>query len=785
MPLTAGDRVGAYEIRATIGAGGMGVVYRAFDRRLEREVALKFLSAEVLADEQARRSIREEALALSHLNHPHICIVYEIGETTGQTYIAMEYVEGRPLSDLARQGGGLPIEAAGRYAAQIASGLAHAHERGVLHRDLKSSNVIITPDGRAKVLDFGLARRLREAAADESTHTMTQAGQVSGTLAYMAPEVLRGQSADTRSDLWALGVTLYEMLCGKLPFVGQTPFALVSAIQREDPEPLPARVPAAFRAVVQRCLAKEPGRRYQGAREVQAALEATQSGAVFLTTEGARRNKLGHRAFAAALAVVALVGGLLWEHFGRASGPARIRSVAVLPLANFSHDPEQEFFADGMTEQLITDLSKIRALRVISRTSVMQYKGTQKALPAIARELNVDAVVEGSVMRVGDRIRITAQLVQAGSEQHLWAESYDRDLRDVLLLQSEVARNIAAEIRITLSPEEQARLASRQVDPEVYQLYLKGRFYANQGTEEPRRRGIEFFQQAIQKNDRFAPAHAGLALAYASLASVYAPPHEVMPKAKTAALRALDLDETFSEAHTALANVYLFYDYDWTGADKELKRAIELNPSSADAHDLYGLYFTALTQFEQGLAECRRAHDLDPLSLLIYGDVLGNLLYSRHFDEAIAECRKALEREPNFATAHMVMGLALAEKRQFPEALAAMRKAYQIDPNPTLSLMLAQVQAASGNRVEAEKLVHQVEEMAKRRYVCDFEIAQVYTVLGEKDQAFRWLNLGKKQQCDCLVWLQAEPWMDPLRIDPRYSELVKRVFGRAPAPTVH
>jgi eukaryotic-like serine/threonine-protein kinase len=781
MSLTAGDRVGSYEIRAPLGAGGMGEVYRAFDDRLEREVALKFLSAAILADEQAHRSIREEALALSHLNHPHICTVYEIGETCGQTYIAMEYVEGQTLSDLVHRGGGLPIEAAGLYAAQIAGALAHAHERGVLHRDLKSSNVIITPDGRAKVLDFGLALRVRESVADESTHTMTQVGLVSGTLAYMAPEVLRGQPANARSDLWALGVTLYELFCGKLPFVGQTPFALVSAIQHEEPEPLPPRVPAAFRAVVQRCLAKEPGRRYQGAREVQAALEATQSGAAFLTVERARQYKLGRWALAAVLAVMVLVAGLLWEHFGRASGPARIRSVAVLPLANFSHDPEQEFFADGMTEQLITDLSKIRALRVISRTSVMQYKGTQKGLSAIARELNVDAVVEGSVMRVGNRVRITAQLVKAASEGHLWAESYERDLREVLSLQGEVARNIAAEIRITLSPEEQARLASRQVDPEVYQLYLKGRFYASQGTEEPRRRGIEFFQQAIQKNDHFAPAHAGLALAYASLASVYAPPHEAMPKAKAAALRALDLDETLSEAHTALANVHLFYEYDWTAAEKELKRAIELNPSSADAHDLYGSYFTALTQFEQGIAESRRAHDLDPLSLLIYSDLLNNLVDARHFDEAVAECRKALEREPNFASAYAVMGLALAEKRQFPEALAAMRKAYQFDPNPTVSLLLAQVQAASGNRVEATKLVHLVEDMAKRRYVCDFEVAQVYTVLGEKDQAFRWLNLGEKQHCDCLVWLQSEPWMDPLHVDPRYVELAKRVFGRVPA----
>ncbi len=476
-----------YRVLEKVGAGGMGVVYRAHDEKLDRDVALKVLPAGALADEAARKRFRQEALALSHLNHPNICTIYEIGEAEGQTYIAMEFVKGRPLSQIAR-GAGLAAETAVRYGAQIADALVHAHEGGVVHRDLKSSNVIVTPAGRAKVLDFGLARRLDEGRGEEATRTqsgLTGAGMVVGTLDYIAPEVLEGRPADGRSDIWALGVVLYEMVTGRLPFEGQTAFAVSSAILREPPAPLPERVPAGVRGVIQRCLAKEPAQRYQTAAEVRAVLEAASSGASVVAAAPlpTPTQRWVLAAAAAALLIAALVGlnvaGLRERITGR-SAP-RIESLAVLPLENFSRDPEQEFFADGMTEQLITDLSKIGALRVISRTSVMQYKGTHKPLPEIAKELKVDAVVEGSVLQSGNRVRITAQLLYAPADKHLWAESYDRDLRDVLALQGEVARSIANQVRITLTAQEQARLgARRQVDPEVFQLYLRGQYFTNQ-----------------------------------------------------------------------------------------------------------------------------------------------------------------------------------------------------------------------------------------------------------------------------------------------------------------
>ncbi|HYM10215.1 MAG TPA: protein kinase [Bryobacterales bacterium] len=778
----AGERLSHYRIVEKVGAGGMGVVYRARDEQLDRDVALKVLPAATLEDETARARFRQEARALSRLNHPNICTIYEVGEAEGETYIAMEFVEGRPLSEVARAGA-LPLERTLRYGAQIADALAHAHERDIVHRDLKSANVMVTPEGRAKVLDFGLAKRAapREAEATR-TQGLTEAGTVVGTLHYMAPEVLRGATADARSDIWALGVILHEMASGELPFAGQTGFEVSSAILREPPKPLPAQAAPGLRAIIQKCLAKEPGERYQRAGEVRAALEATQSSAVSMPVVAAPAAAATSRRWIwAAAAVVVMAAAITgWMLRGRSGAkPAaggRIESLAVLPLENLSHDPQQDYFADGMTEQLITDLSKISSLRVISRTSVMGYKGAHKPLPAIAQELNVDGIVEGSVLRSGDRVRITAQLIQAKADRHLWAESYERDLRDVLALQNEVARTIAGAIQAKVTPQEQARLAGgRRVDPEVQELYLKGRFYGNKFSEESLLKAISLFEQAAQKDPQYALAQAGMADAWASLSSTYRAPREVMPNAKAAALEALRLDETLSEAHTSLGYVQLMFDWDWGAAARELQRAIELNPSSSEAHGAYSWYLLAMERREEAVREGKRAVELDPLSMGAYSTLEWTLDMSGRYDEAVAVGRKAVELDPSFAMAYAQMSVALAQAGRRGEAVAPAEKATQIDDSPMLKAYLAQAYGAAGQRREAEKTLGELAKIAARRYVCSYEVAEGYLGLGRTEEAFRWFEKAYTDRSDCMIFLKVDPRLDRLRGDARYRDLLRRV----------
>jgi TolB-like protein/tetratricopeptide (TPR) repeat protein len=791
MTLSTGARLGPYEILAPIGAGGMGEVYRAKDPRLGRDVAIKVLPGSFSADKDRLRRFEQEARAAGILNHPNITAVYDIGTHEGAPYVVQELLEGETLrSSLA--GGRLPPRKAIDYALQIAHGLAAAHEKRIVHRDLKPENLFVTKDGRVKILDFGLAKLTHTETGPEVTSLPTatagtEPGVVMGTLGYMSPEQLRGEAVDARSDIFSFGAILYEMLSGRRAFRGATAADTISAILREEPAELSQsapNVPPSLERVVRHCLEKSPAARFHSAPDVAFALEESASGsaaAPAAARPAAEVRRRGQRLALAGAAIAILVGILvgvrpLLERLRGGPGARAIQSIAVLPFENFSRDPEQEYFADGMTEELITGLAQIRSLRVISRTSAMQYKGTKKRIPEIGRELNVDAVLEGSVQRSGQRVRVTAQLIRASMDQHLWARSYERDLRDVLGLQSEVAAAVAHEVRVTLTPEEKVRLTqARPTDPEAHELYLKGRFHWNKGTEADLVEAIRDFESALARNPGYAPAYAGIADAYASLSDVYRPPYEVMPKARAAATKALQLDETLADTHVSLANIQFNYDRDWAAAEREARRALELNPNSAGAHDILGTYFAVLGRAAESAAEAARCLELDPLSVVFTSDAGWGRLAARDYDHAIEFFRKAVEIEPGFGFAHEGMAIAYVQKGRCPEAIAVAEKGTQADDSPFVLATSGGIYAACGKSDRAREVLKKLAGPYRNRYVCPYEIAVIHIGLGEKDEAFRSFEKGLQDRSICMPFLKVDPRLDPIRSDPRYVELVRRL----------
>lgn len=748
------EQISRYRLLEEIGRGGMGVVYRARDGHLGRDVAVKVLGASTASDGSLRKRFRQEARALSLLNHPSISTVFDFDSDDGLDFLVMELVEGQSLEERVR-GGPLAEAEVADIGAQVAAALAAAHEQGVIHRDLKPGNVIVTPKGRVKLLDFGLAILCPGALASPDTRSIDETNRLIGTLAYMSPEQLLGREVDERSDLFSLGVLLFEMATGRRPFDAPLSTALTNQVLHQ-PAPslgtLGAKVTPSLEALIASLLEKDPKRRPESALAVEHALRTLHEPGASAVTRALRDLP--------------------------PPTPGKIESLVVLPLENLSRDPEQEYFADGMTEALITNLAQIRALRVVSRTSAMQYKGVRRPLPEIARSLRVDAVVEGTVARVGNRVRITAQLIEAATDRHLWAHSYERDMSDVLALQGEVASHIAEEIKVQVSREESARMAPlHRVDPEAYEAYLRGRHHWNRRTDAEIRKGIEYFKQAIAKDPLYARAHAGLAYAYDTMGTYnFIPPAEAFAMAAPAAARALELDPSSSEAHTALGGVLFTYKWDWNGAEAELRRAIALDPNFPDAYHWYSDLLSALGRSDEALASIRRAHALEPLSLTINMSIGVCLFYARRYDETIAQQKGTLEFDPTFAPALRNLGGAYEQKGLYEEAIETYGKAMALSPHDlSAKALLAHAYAVSGRREEGRRLLDELTAQSTGRYVSPYSLAAIHVGLGDTDRAFEYLEKAFELRDRGLAWIKVAPRLDPLRPDPRFSDIVRRM----------
>lgn len=801
MTFQPGQMLSHYRLIKKIGEGGMGIVFKALDTKLDRHVAIKVLPPDLLHNENRRVRFLREARAAAAVTHPNIATIHQIDEADGVAFLAMELLEGQTLRDLLSQGP-MPHSTVLRIAAQMADGLGHAHRAGIVHRDLKPENVIVSAGGHAKILDFGLAklRGAEEAPArgegsrqQTVSAALTREGRLLGTAAYMSPEQARGATVDARSDLFSLGVMLYEMITGRIPFHGATPMDTLSAVLKDAPPPVSTinhTVPPRLEEIVNKALEKDPASRYQSAVEVGIdlrRLEATLSAPALPGSGPARRRwkpRFVLSAAAAALALaalfIALQAGWLRSLVPGNAGPGEVESLAVLPLEDLSGDPGQEYFADGMTEALITELAQISALKVISRTSVQRYKGTHKAVPAIGEELGVDAVVEGTVLRSEGRIRVTAQLIHAASDRHLWAAMYERDNRNILALQREVASAIAREIRIHVTPREEARLhQSGPLNPEAVEAYLRGRQEARKGTGEGLRRSLQHYRRAVAVQPGDAVAYAALADAYSRLSTVHQPPRQAMPQAREAALKALEIDATLAAAHKTLGFIHLFYDWDWGAAGRELRRALQLNPNGAEAHAVYGEYLTTIGRFKEGIAQARKAQELSPFSLDLNYRVGTVLFFAGHVREVIGQGRRLVEIGPGSPDSHLLLGIGLEGIGNFDEAVAAYQTATQVDDSPFYLAFLIRGLALAGKRREAEEGLRKLVASFSERYTCPYEIAMAHLPLGKIDQAFDWFEKAYQARADCWAYGMVDPRLGEIRSDPRYQDLLRRV-GHSP-----
>ncbi len=772
----------------------MGEVYLAEDTRLRRRVALKVLPTSMAQAPERLARFEMEAKLIAALNHPSIVTLYSIEEAEGNRFLTMEFVDGQTLGE-AMPAEGFPLAEFFRVAIPLADALGAAHAQGVIHRDLKPSNIMLGRDGRVKVLDFGVGK-LR--VPDDRTvidgpwePSLTREGVILGTPRYMSPEQVQGKPVDHRSDLFSLGIIFYEMLTGRRPFAGDNSAQVISSILRDVPSPLldlKREAPPPLNEILDRCLAKEPVDRYASAAELVADLKRVEqemvapSPTVTRPTRSThatapapptrRRLLMGAAGLVATVGVAVLVVAWPWSNAG-GSRPDK-PSIAVLPLGNFTG--EAEYFVDGMTDSLIAALARIGGLRVISRQSVMRFKGSKLSLPEIAQELGVEMVVSGSVQRAGQRVRITTELIQPEPEEHLWTETYERDLADILGLQSELAQAIAKEIRVQLTQEEISRLPTdRKVHPQGFEEYLRGRFYWNQRHPEALKKAVGHFNAALSFDPTYAPAYSGLADSYALLGYAHDSPSESYPRAKLAAQRALELDPSLAEAHASMGFVHLYADWDWEAAERELKRAIELDPSYATAHHWYWARLAGAGRFDEAEKQLREALRLDPLSPMINTNLGAHFYLARRYDDASRQIDKTLETHPNFPAPYLYRGWLQQREGKYDEAFQSFAQYLALIGSKDIADRAEVAWRQGGHRAGLETIAEGLAAVDATDTPRPELVAWFYNFLDRREDALAWLEKAYERRSPMLLWSSVAADWDPLRSDPRFERITQGI----------